>query len=511
MPGCDFTRRDFLKWSGVAAASPLFAQRLLINGAGRERRRRDDISPVNLELVTLTEDRAVITWYTGYTGTDDGLGRMRPAAADGEVRWGTHPDRLNRVAGSRWPDTAYHYVELRGLEPGRTYYYEARSNGMPVPPTPFTLITGNAVGTSDFGLTTGGPYSFTVPEPPPGRFLFSMVLCNDLHVGETTAGLVGGIPELTGIQQVPGRPPYPEVMLESLVDDSRALGASYLLAAGDITAEAEPVDLTRAGQLLKRFGRYRRDWFVTRGNHDRAHDGEAYAGCRVGEWQGHDCFHDRFFPGDQPTYFSRALQGLRVIGLDTYDKPGRGNDPGGLSADQLDWFRTELAEHRAEPTLVFGHHPLVVQESPFPITPSNTLDAAQVATVLGDYAQHPGIFLHHAGHTHRNKHTISPLAPAVTLQEVAAGKEYPGGFTLLRLYTGGFALNFYKTRSRAARAWSERSRQEIFGLWPQFALGSRVADRNIVVSRDLSDVQPVRSRRSASDAAAEERRELARD
>ena len=59
-------------------------------------------------------------------------------------------------------------------------------------------------------------------------------------MGETTAGLLGGIPQIMGIQQVPGLPPYPEVMLESLVDDANALGADYLLAAGDITAEAVP-------------------------------------------------------------------------------------------------------------------------------------------------------------------------------------------------------------------------------------------------------------------------------
>ncbi len=120
------------------------------------------------------------------------------------------------LSGGRWRDTPYHYVELNGLEPGQTYYYQARSNGKLVAPTPFTLISGNAVGTSDYGLTTGGPYSFTVPEPPPGRFLFSIALCNDLHMGETTAGLLGGT-EIKGIQQVPGLPPYPEVMLESLV------------------------------------------------------------------------------------------------------------------------------------------------------------------------------------------------------------------------------------------------------------------------------------------------------
>ena len=113
------------------------------------------------------------------------------------------------------------------------------------------------------------------------------------------------------------------------------------------------------------------------------------------------------------------------------------------------------------------------------------------------------MFLHHAGHTHRNKRTISPVASAVTLQEIAAGKEYPGGFSLLRLHTGGFALNFYKTRSDFAREWSERSRQEILGTWPQFALGSSVSDRNTVVACDLSGLRPARPRRVPGGAPAE--------
>jgi Icc protein len=495
MPGCDFTRRDLLRWSAVALASPLVARRAFgIEAAAAladRRRGRDDVSPVNLELVTLTEDRAIITWYTGFTGSDDGLGRMEPAPADGEVRWGTRPDRLDRVAGHQRA-TPYHSVELQGLEPERTYYYEARSAGKPVPPMEFTLIAGNAVGTSDDRIDTGGPYRFRTPKPPPGRFLFSVALCNDLHMGELTAGLAGGIPSIKGIQQVPGRPPYPEVMLESLVEDASALGARFLLAAGDITAEAAPVDLTKAGQLLNRFGRYGKDYFVTRGNHDRAHEGDTYAACRVGEWGGNDCFHDQFFPGDEPTYFRRELGGLRVLGIDTYDKPGRGSDAGALADEQLAWFRAELARDREQPTIVFGHPPLVVEESPFPITASNTLDAGQATTILQDYARMPGLFLHHAGHTHRNKRTISSIAPSVTMQEIAAGKEYPGGFSLLRLHAGGFALNFYKTRSELAREWSERSRMEINGAWPQFALGSRVSDRNTVVARDLSGLRAPR-------------------
>ncbi|MGP4020645.1 metallophosphoesterase [Saccharopolyspora sp. 5N708] len=444
------------------------------------------VTPVNLELVTLAEDHAVITWYTGVAGTDDGLGRMVPAPADGEVRYGTNPRRLNRVAYGISDNTPYHYVELTDLEPGQTYYYQARSNGKLAAPMQFTLIAGNAVGTSTYGFDTGGPYSFTTPHAPEGSYLFSLVLCNDLHMGETQAGLVGGQPQYIGIMQEPGLPPYPEVMLESLVQDVRNFDPAYLLAAGDISAEAVPNDLSRAGQLLSGFGEYQKDYFITRGNHDRAHVGDAYATCRVGQWQGNDCFHDAFFPGDQPTYFSEDLSGLHVIGLDTYDKPGSGGDAGGMSPDQLAWFQADLAAHRDQPTIVFGHHPLVVQDSAFPITASKSLDAAQASSILDWYAHTPGVFLHHAGHTHRNHRTISPAAPGVTLQEVAAAKEYPGGFSILRLHTHGYALNFYKSRSELARRWSERSRQEIMGTWSQFAFGNTVADRNTVVARDLS-------------------------
>jgi Icc protein len=40
-----------------------------------------------------------------------------------------------------------------------------------------------------------------------------------------------------------------------------------------------------------------------------------------------------------------------------------------------------------------------------------------------------------------------------------------------------------------ARRWSERSRQEILGYWPQFALGAAVSDRNTVVAHDLSGLR----------------------
>ena len=86
---------------------------------------------------------------------------------------------------------------------------------------------------------------------------------------------------------------------------------------------------------------------------------------------------------------------------------------------------------------------------------------------------------------------MSPNAPGVVFQEVAAVKEYPGGFHLLRVYTGGYALNFYKFRSGLAQQWSERSRPEYGGLSPFYVFGNW-ADRNSVVERDLSGLQPAR-------------------
>lgn len=441
----------------------------------------DDLTAVNLELVTLTEDTAVITWYTGIPGTDDGLGHPLPAITEGEVVYGTHPSRLNRIASEGRP-TAHHQVELTDLEPGQTYYYQARSRGVAATPTPLHLVRGNAVGTSTFGFGPGGgPYSFTTPQPPPGRLLLSVALCNDLHLGETTAGLVGGLPLPRGISQQPGRAPYPELMSRALVEEARRRGADLLLAGGDISAGGGAHDLREARRILDGFGTHGRDYFVVRGNHDRSRDTGTFRAAFAGGVGG-------VGGDDGPEYFAHDLGGLRIIGLDTYVKTGNGADAGGLGAEQLAWFRARLREAPDQPTLVFGHHPLTVRDSVFPVTRGHCLERRQARAIVDAYASAPGVFLHHAGHTHRNKRTVLTRAPHVTQQEVAAAKEYPGGFTLLRIHSGGYALNHYKSGDLAARQWSERSRRVAAGLWPHHALGRSVTDRNSVTSHDLSGV-----------------------
>src|SRR5215470_16566887 len=253
---CSSARPDLLHRAAVWAAALAPGLR----AGPRARHRADDVTAVGLELVTLTEDRAVFTWYTGMPGTDDGFGRPLPAPVEGEIVYGTHPGRLHHRVAEQQP-TAFHHVEVTGLEPGRTYYYQARSRGRAAVPTPLCLVGGNAAGTSPYGLgTSGGPYSFTTPQPPPGRHLFSVALCNDLHLGETMAGQIGGVPNvpgmrlLRGVSQRSGLAPYPELMARALVEEARQRGADYLLAAGDISAEAVPTDLRTAKGILDTFG-----------------------------------------------------------------------------------------------------------------------------------------------------------------------------------------------------------------------------------------------------------------
>jgi 3',5'-cyclic-AMP phosphodiesterase len=462
--------------------------------------------PQDLELVTVTDTSFVLTWFTAntlqLTPTDP-----RPIAveSDAVVRYGTDPNRLDRLAYGR-SGTAYHYVEVTHLRPGTTYYYQALSAGQPassrvVPVLDYSVLQGVNLASLTpaqmqalvgrllrLGQTVlASPGSVTTLVPPPGRQLATIALSNDLHVGETQSGLiVGGFPP--PFSQRPGAPPYPIVMGESMIADIRRRGADVLIVAGDLTSAARPDELAQARDLLDEFGRlrlggglHRGDYVVARGNHDQPHTGDAYVSCPTVQDGYHDCVPD-VFPLPQGRLTITELRGLRLIGLDTttLDQPG-----GAISAEQWAELEHALAERRHQPTLVFGHHPVTDESADTTLAgPSFDLDRTDALRLQQLYARTPGVFFHHSGHTHRNKRTASPVAPGVEFLEVAAIKEYPGGYTLLRLYEGGYLAHFYKSSSPLACEWSQTSSGEYLGLYPSFMLGS-LADRNHVVRRDL--------------------------
>jgi hypothetical protein len=272
-------------------------------------------------------------------------------------------------------------------------------------------------------------------------------------------------------------------MARAAAAESKQRGATLLILNGDLTSEAEPVEVTECKDTFDAFGPYRDAYFVARGNHDRAHQGAKYAGCRpAANPDYNDCLLDAFFP-DGETRFSFDKGGVHFAALDTVDLT-TGN--GSLPADEAQWLEADLHAHAAQPTFIFGHHPISEEGRATTIgAPGFSLsqqDAQQVEQLIASNPQVVGVY---SGHTHRNKRTHSALAPNVAFVELGAVKEYPGGYGLVRVYEGGYMVNFYKTQADASREWSERSRGEYLNLYPYYTLGT-LADRNFTVAADFS-------------------------
>lgn len=436
---------------------------------GSVRAQPGSVLVTDLEVVTITASSAVLTWTT--LGPD-GSGAPVPVETDGEVWLGPADGALRQVFAETEP-TAFHYAEVTGLEPGRRYRFQARSLG--VPAAPALNIATRLPNTPE---ATG---EFTTPVPPPGRLLRTIALANDVHFGEEISGLItAGLPP--GLRQEPGLPPYPEVMLTAVLDDLRLpdRAADHLVIAGDITAEATPDQVRGVHGHLTTWGEAGRDWFACRGNHDRPHLGEDYSSCEP--YLDHfDCWGESFSPRQQLAEFE--VGELRLLSLDTTELDGSG---GTIERPQFDHLREVLRADPERPTLVFSHHPVTAESGWSNLAgPGFVLNAADSAELQSLYQSASGVFLHHSGHTHRNRRTHPDLPLSVEFLEVAAAKEYPGGYSLLRIYEGGYTLNFHKTRTANARRWSTRTRSEFSGLFPEYTLGT-TADRNHTVLHDFS-------------------------
>lgn len=448
--------------AAVAVRTPLYPRpRFTALRADSVWPQRDSMVVSDLEVVTVTDRSAILTWTTRARNRN---GRLLPVTADTEVRI-THAD--SRVpARTHYLDsrpTAYHYAEIEGLEPGRSYRFEAYSDGRRAVPAR-TLVTRRSGTPESTGV-------FTTATLPPGRLLRTIALANDVHYGEHVSGIViGGWP--TGLRSDTEH--YPEFMLDALLDDVRSpdRAADHLILAGDLT-DSGTLDQSRAVRArLDSWGVLGRDYFVCRGNHDQPH---RHHGETHDHWGA--VFHSR------QRLVEYDLGGLRVIGLDTARLTGSG---GTIVAPQRDRLREILSADPDRPTLIFGHHPVTSHAAVSnPGGPGFVLDPSNAAALHTLYRNAPGVFLHHSGHTHRNRLSRPNIGIAVEFLEVAAVKEYPGGYMLLRIYEGGYTANFYKTRSEAARRWSTRTRRQYLGLHPDHALGS-CTDRNHGALRDFS-------------------------
>jgi hypothetical protein len=467
------TRRQLLRYIALVAATFPLSGSLLesVHAAG-------PAVPMHLELVTVTDTEAVITWFTGDGTAPDEFGRPTPVAAPGRVLIGTSPDPTTWVEVGAHGPTPYHYVEVRGLKPGTTYYWRAESNGIPATPSVVPLP----------GVTppTAAPPVFTTMVPPPGKEIGRVAWLNDMHFGEGTSGLILGNGALPGGGLPPGYAadpdnPYWRFMGAAAVAEAKGRGCTLLLANGDLTSEARPKEVAESRALLDTFGTFRGAdqvgpndpgvYYVTRGNHDRLHTGVLYDGCSR-EGAANDCFGDAFSDSRFSVSIGTGKARYRFVGLDSNDPAGMGI----LPPRELEYLEAELK--RGEITIPLFHHPAsdlasITQVPPgvFGVKPDDALAFRQLL------ARHDNVGGVYSGHTHRNNRSMATGTGSLPFFEGGATKEYPGGYTVVRLYETGYLVNFYKTSAPEARAWSERSRGEYLGLYPYYTLGG-LGDRN---------------------------------
>ncbi|GAC1315418.1 MAG: hypothetical protein NVSMB12_10910 [Acidimicrobiales bacterium] len=284
--------------------------------------------------------------------------------------------------------------------------------------------------------------------PRPGGELLSVVATvNDVHFGEVECGRVDGTDIGPVLTSEPGAPPYPEVMNAAAIREIAALDADAVVAKGDLTAAGT---LEEYDAFLAHYeGAFGAKLHHVRGNHDAAGFSFADTPCQ-----------------------EVALPGVVLAILDSVVP---GSEFGQLQAAQLEWL-DELAARADRPVLVFTHHhpwdPAsgTRPERYFGIGPA---DSEALVEVVARRAAIRGWF---AGHTHRNRVRWFGAAPGVPFVEVASVKDFPGSWAEYRIYDGGMLQIHRRVSSRAALAWTDRTRAMFGGLYGAYSFG-RLEDR----------------------------------
>lgn len=399
-------------------------------------------TPPDAELVTVTDTSFTATWST---------------AEPSDTTVCVDDDPCVRQEES----TRFHYAEVTGLAPGRRHTYSLVSAGKPQP------------------VSVTNPGSFTTLLPPPGRHLFDFALLSDVHIGEScsgtavTAPLLGSVPPC--FKSEAGEPPYAATTGAAAIDEVEGRGIGLALLNADNTSHAEYDQVAELQRILSGFDG---SVHVARGAHDRAGQNDEETRCGAEE----DCFRSLLFP-DRPggrIFYSFDSNGHHFVALDSAN-PGNGsgdlNDPA-----QLEFLERDLEEARVagKRTFIFFHHPVTeyANTTSFPpvifgVRPDQGRDR-----FLALMARFPNVVGVLNSHTHRN-YVSYASSTGFELPYIENGptKEYPGGYSVFRVYEGGYMRNFHRLRCSFCRSWTSRTRDEYYGLYPQYTLGT-LSSRN---------------------------------
>ena len=284
-----------------------------------------------------------------------------------------------------------------------------------------------------------------------GEHRCSFATANDVHIGETVCGLVGGAEGFEVFSSGDGEPPYPEMMSAAAVVDISSFAPDAVVVKGDLTDDGVGEDYARFLELWE--GAFGEGLVHVRGNHD--------------------CFRGQSF-ASWP-FQARVLDGVTLALLDT-SRPHHAS--GFLDADQLDWLDA-LGAEADQPVVVLGHHPVWNpgrdhREGFQGIDPA---DSAKLVEVL---ARRRALSCYLAGHTHR---CVRQSIGGIPFVEVACTKDFPGAWAEYRVHERGIAQVLHRVPSPDAVAWAERTRAMFAGYYGAYAMG-RLEDRAFVIETD---------------------------
>lgn len=285
--------------------------------------------------------------------------------------------------------------------------------------------------------------------PAPGELLCRFATVNDVHFGETEAGLITGV-EMPVFRAPDGAPPYPETMNAGAIAEMREIDPAVVLVKGDITDAGTREEY---GSFLEFYG----DAFSDRLHHIRGN---------------HDAYEGQDFVPADPVRVD--LPGVRLLMIDT-TVPRRAG--GGVEPEQLAWLDDHAAGSDV-PVLVFGHHHPWDPESPKRSANYFGIDPDSSEALIEVVARRPEVAGYFCGHTHRNRVRRFTATGEVPWVEVACVKDFPGSWAEYRVFEGGILQIHRRISSPEALEWSETCRGLYDGHidYPAYAMGS-LADR----------------------------------
>ncbi|MFH1537519.1 MAG: metallophosphoesterase [bacterium] len=312
---------------------------------------------------------------------------------------------------------------------------------------------------------------FKTLAPPPGDFLFRFATINDIHVGEKIAGWL----TLPGLEFIPLTPgfkmeidgkPYWRFTNETVIDELNRLDLDFVIVKGDLTAEHTEEQMATAKEMLDKL---KHPYHVLRGNHDR----------RGGQ------------PSDRPRGHFRRTFGLEKSWY-SFEHRGHAGDHAGshavghafilldcvhpltgfasFSREELDWLEKELDRLRDARAFVYLHNP------PFRFLERAFMRRrARFLRALDTHPRLAGVFY---GHTHANRRSTRRYAGRdVPFVETAATVEYPGGYNVYDVHSGGYTQTCLRPHDARCYRWYAMTEREFHGLAPLINFG-RIEDRN---------------------------------